>query len=1352
MRRRHAETRGANRRPIGYWQEFNEWYRGQLQSGERPPVEVVANWYDECSCRVWPITDERPTWKETRLHAKCLRSTDEVKTYFQRSTVGKGDDAFIWFVHKHLSAVSSHPQLRNQEADPHASGSSFGGHGSDPSRIHDRDAADGAPLASLVSLHNAKFAHLSSEGQDPTTRRPSSAADPLRTFSLPGPPFSPLANATNLMQSSFSPPIGPPKTLTITTGMNQATIAAFDQIRKANPFSGSGLERSEQHHGSGSLRTSSLFAGSSDRTAPGSLRSSSMFAVGNSPKANDKLRSKSMFATRSEYPLEMDTDEVEVGRSFNFATPPMFQGFSGLDGHAGMPALPERGSLRIPSLQPGEQLHKDAEESPFSGFLSSRGHPPAGELSVRGRLDSMPSTQPYGSPRNPPGRSWLVESGTTPLPEAGNVFPASADWSGFGVTSSGHVRPDGGGERILPNLETLLAIKHDENQNPLQNSLGEVPSWLPRDTMDSAQLSDLPSWVPTVDMLEGGKEQEGEEDAGITRSANPLLFSPGENHNHALMSAFPQKFENRSQPLGPLSGHSEGPDFPSLIRKKPGPTQQAPRRPRLYYEHIFKHQEGLLTQSPGGSGAGMYPLPQTRSATVQTADHNEQLPSPRGSLPATWGGAVVTTCQPGTKNTPKLINQSPFLAMTIAPSHGNQSGAQGRSSLRPHPSQAQTFGEQRSWSMQNPASAPGLHAMWEEAEEPAFMHRAGSCPGDPNKRAVDPAGYQDADMVIDTPCAFFTAGYEDTDMAVDTPTAVDQRETSDGSVAKQPVAVGGSEGSEQLDEHSAPQASNYQAAASVGVEMGWRQSQSFDWIPSMEEGSDPIPNLDMLGSLLPSWRSSLEAPPSVDREMEEGDDPPDEEVIAYGQQHRSLMDIQTDHSERSLNPSYPAAELNPSGEAQQAHPHAAAFISAGQTGHGSQHLPHQHIPNSSVHAGLGSQHLPEQRSPDSSIHTIQGRFGSQCLPEQRVPDRSEQGGIGRYGSQHLPQQRVPDSSVHAEQGRYGSQCLPEQRSPGSSGQGGLGRYGSQHLPQQRVPDSSVHAEQGRYGSQCLPEQRSPGSSGQGGLGRYGSQHLPQQRVPDSSVHAIQGRYGSQHLPQQRSPDSSVHAEQGRFGSQHLPEQRSPGSSGQGGLGRYGSQHSLEQRVPDSSIHAEQGRYGSQCLPEQRSPGSSGQGGLGRYGSQHLPQQRVPDSSVHAEQGRYGSQHLPEQRSPGSSGQGGLGSHYFSQQRVPDSSGNSAAPFHRMSAPGLVLDNDPASQNAGAGGMFHNQLSAESMGKIALTQNGPRSAGSEGAHGRFVPLPAHLRSTQPGPPICSMSCLLPPVSSCLKPGVKKDPEQ
>ncbi|GIL78023.1 hypothetical protein Vretimale_7361 [Volvox reticuliferus] len=72
-----------SRRSMDFWCQFNYWYRNLWEAeGRRPTVVEVKRWYEEAADSCWG--DQKPTWEETRSHSKCLRSLDQVRTYFRQ--------------------------------------------------------------------------------------------------------------------------------------------------------------------------------------------------------------------------------------------------------------------------------------------------------------------------------------------------------------------------------------------------------------------------------------------------------------------------------------------------------------------------------------------------------------------------------------------------------------------------------------------------------------------------------------------------------------------------------------------------------------------------------------------------------------------------------------------------------------------------------------------------------------------------------------------------------------------------------------------------------------------------------------------------------------------------------------------------------------------------------------------------------------------------------------------------------------------------------------------------------------------------------------------------------------------
>ncbi|GLI65947.1 hypothetical protein VaNZ11_009628 [Volvox africanus] len=75
---------GESRRPIGYWAEFNNWWRTKLsEDGCRPSQAELAQWFEVNAPLCWR-SNEMPSLQEVRTHAKCLRSTEQVRNYFRK--------------------------------------------------------------------------------------------------------------------------------------------------------------------------------------------------------------------------------------------------------------------------------------------------------------------------------------------------------------------------------------------------------------------------------------------------------------------------------------------------------------------------------------------------------------------------------------------------------------------------------------------------------------------------------------------------------------------------------------------------------------------------------------------------------------------------------------------------------------------------------------------------------------------------------------------------------------------------------------------------------------------------------------------------------------------------------------------------------------------------------------------------------------------------------------------------------------------------------------------------------------------------------------------------------------------
>ncbi|GIL72068.1 hypothetical protein Vretimale_520 [Volvox reticuliferus] len=72
----------SDRRRLGFWQPFNEWWRNELDRlGRRPSKEEIGRWYELHAYDLWK--EDAPSLEETRVHAKCLRSIPLVRDYFR---------------------------------------------------------------------------------------------------------------------------------------------------------------------------------------------------------------------------------------------------------------------------------------------------------------------------------------------------------------------------------------------------------------------------------------------------------------------------------------------------------------------------------------------------------------------------------------------------------------------------------------------------------------------------------------------------------------------------------------------------------------------------------------------------------------------------------------------------------------------------------------------------------------------------------------------------------------------------------------------------------------------------------------------------------------------------------------------------------------------------------------------------------------------------------------------------------------------------------------------------------------------------------------------------------------------
>lgn len=70
------------RRPLGFWDPFNAWWRAEYKKlGRRPTSKEINEWHEKFARTTW--SSNCPTAKETRKHAKCLRTVEGVRKYFR---------------------------------------------------------------------------------------------------------------------------------------------------------------------------------------------------------------------------------------------------------------------------------------------------------------------------------------------------------------------------------------------------------------------------------------------------------------------------------------------------------------------------------------------------------------------------------------------------------------------------------------------------------------------------------------------------------------------------------------------------------------------------------------------------------------------------------------------------------------------------------------------------------------------------------------------------------------------------------------------------------------------------------------------------------------------------------------------------------------------------------------------------------------------------------------------------------------------------------------------------------------------------------------------------------------------
>lgn len=70
------------RRHLGFWDPFNIWWRAEYKKlGRRPTSKEINEWHEANAEKTWKVNC--PSAKETRKHAKCLRTVEGVRKYFR---------------------------------------------------------------------------------------------------------------------------------------------------------------------------------------------------------------------------------------------------------------------------------------------------------------------------------------------------------------------------------------------------------------------------------------------------------------------------------------------------------------------------------------------------------------------------------------------------------------------------------------------------------------------------------------------------------------------------------------------------------------------------------------------------------------------------------------------------------------------------------------------------------------------------------------------------------------------------------------------------------------------------------------------------------------------------------------------------------------------------------------------------------------------------------------------------------------------------------------------------------------------------------------------------------------------
>eukprot|EP00198_Chlamydomonas_reinhardtii_P005479 XP_001694815.1 predicted protein [Chlamydomonas reinhardtii] len=75
----------SKRRPPFFWDQYNDWARQHYdETGKKPRVATIKQWFDDNAETVWPEPALRPTFLETKRHSKGVRPKANIRAYFRR--------------------------------------------------------------------------------------------------------------------------------------------------------------------------------------------------------------------------------------------------------------------------------------------------------------------------------------------------------------------------------------------------------------------------------------------------------------------------------------------------------------------------------------------------------------------------------------------------------------------------------------------------------------------------------------------------------------------------------------------------------------------------------------------------------------------------------------------------------------------------------------------------------------------------------------------------------------------------------------------------------------------------------------------------------------------------------------------------------------------------------------------------------------------------------------------------------------------------------------------------------------------------------------------------------------------